>query len=201
MKRKLLIVGISMAILATALTLNYAYAIRYGDRRGWNGMRTGTTGNDGHGFGMMHGGMMGYGGRWATDGNWNPSYDYSYRGCPMAGAGMMGPGGYGMGSMMGSWLYEAEPAEVEGAVVKVRWASIELDADGESVEVYGPPWFWHLIDVEAGDTLTVKGVLVNTLNWFEERWHGELIPYEITINGKTYGDANLGIPIWMQRGA
>ncbi|MEM3151027.1 MAG: hypothetical protein QXK15_00455 [Candidatus Bathyarchaeia archaeon] len=98
--------------------------------------------------------------------------------------------------MMEGW-YKETLREVRGVVEKVKQMEIELDVDGEEVEVHGPPWFWQRIGIKEGDTVTVKGVFVSMMEQ-GKGWHEELIPFELRINGVTYGDASKGIPVWMQ---
>lgn len=98
--------------------------------------------------------------------------------------------------MMEGW-YKGTLREVRGTVEKVEQMEIELDVDGEEVEVHGPPRFWQRIGIKEGDTVTVKGVFVSMMEQ-GKGWHEELIPFELRINGVTYGDASKGIPVWMQ---
>jgi hypothetical protein len=69
--------------------------------------------------------------------------------------------------------------------------------DGDEIELHGPPWFWQRLGIREGDGVTAKGVLVSMMEP-GEGWHEALIPFELIVNGKTYGDASKGIPIWMQ---
>ncbi len=107
----------------------------------------------------------------------------------MMGSGMMGP-------MMGRWNY-SELEQVSGTVEKIEWMEIELEVEGEEVEVHGSPWFWQRIGIKEGDAITVKGIFVSMMQP-GEGWHEELIPFELTVNGETYGDVGEGIPVWMQ---
>jgi len=73
-----------------------------------------------------------------------------------------------------------------------------LEIDGEEVEVHGPPWFWQRIRIKEDDAVTAKGVRVSMMEP-GKGWHEELIPFELTINGRTYGNASVGISVWMQK--
>lgn len=42
-----------------------------------------------------------------------------------------------------------------------------------------------------------KGVFVSMMEP-GKGWHEGFIPFELTINGRTYGNASIGIPVWMQ---
>lgn len=101
-----------------------------------------------------------------------------------------------MGPMMGRWNYN-ELKEVSGTVEKMERMEIELKVDGEEVEVHGPLWFWQSIGIKEGDAVTAKGVFVSMMEP-GEGWHEGLIPFELTVNGETYGNAGKGIPVWMQ---
>ncbi|GEM_PF-3345230 len=87
--------------------------------------------------------------------------------------------------------------EVKGMVEEVEWMEIKLDVNEEEIEVHGPPWFWQRIGIKEGDVITVKGAFIYMMEPMGS-WHQELIPFELTINDKTYGEASKGIPIWMQ---
>lgn len=113
---------------------------------------------------------------------------WSYSTSPNA----MGP----MGSMMGRWNY-SELEQVRGIVEKIEWMEIELEVNGEEVEVHGPPWFWQRIGIKEGDAVTTEGVFVSMMQP-GEGWHEGLIPFELTVNGEIYGNASKGIPVWMQ---
>ncbi|MFQ6076021.1 MAG: hypothetical protein ACE5Z5_07805 [Candidatus Bathyarchaeia archaeon] len=120
---------------------------------------------------------------------------WSYSTWPSTMGPMMGRGMMPM-SMMGGWNY-GELEEVDGTVEKIEWMEIELEVDGEEVEVHGPPWFWQTIGIKEGDSVSAKGVFVSMMEP-GEGWHKGLIPLELKINGKTYGNASSGIPVWMQ---
>ncbi len=45
--------------------------------------------------------------------------------------------------------------------------------------------------------LIAKGIFVFMMKQ-GEGWHEELIPFELTVNGKTYGNTSKRIPVWMQ---
>jgi len=87
--------------------------------------------------------------------------------------------------------------EVNGTVEEVGRMEIELEADGKEIEVHGPSWFWQKIGIREGDVVTVKGVFISMMD-MGKSWHEELLPFELTVNGKTYGNASSRIPIWMQ---
>ncbi len=100
-----------------------------------------------------------------------------------------------MGSMMG-WRYG--PLDVvSGTVLETGMMEIELDSNGKKIEVHAPYWFWQLIGIKVGDTVTVKGARVFMMG-HGEGWHEELIPFELTVNGKTFGETNSRLPVWMQ---
>jgi len=109
---------------------------------------------------------------------------------PMMGRGMMPT------PMRGGWNYR-ELKEVRGTVEKIGWMEIELEVEGEEVEVHGPPWFWQRVGIKERNEVTVKGVLVSMMEPGKGQ-HEELIPFELTINGRTYGNASVRIPVWMQ---
>jgi hypothetical protein len=88
--------------------------------------------------------------------------------------------------------------EVTGTLEETHWSYIALDVDGEVVNVYGPVWFWHIINPTTGDNVEVVGKIVSTINWYGET-HTEITPFELTIDGITFGNAILGIPVWDQR--
>lgn len=88
--------------------------------------------------------------------------------------------------------------ELRGTVEKIEWMEIELEVDGEEIEVHGPFWFWQGIEIELGDTIVAKGAFVSMMEP-GEGWHQALIPFELTIDGETYGSVDEGIPVWMQR--
>jgi len=100
------------------------------------------------------------------------------------------------GPMVGRWNY-GEMVEISGTVDKTEWMEIELKVDGEEVEVHGPPWFWQRIGIKEGDAVSVKGIFVSMMDSGEGR-HEELIPFELTANSETYGNASKEIPVWMQ---
>jgi len=84
--------------------------------------------------------------------------------------------------------------EVNGTVEEVGRMEIELEADGKEIEVRGPFWFWQKIGIKEGDAVVAKGVLVSMMD-MGKSWHEELLPFELTVNGKTYGNASSRIPI------
>lgn len=88
--------------------------------------------------------------------------------------------------------------EVSGILEETHWSYIVLDVDGDALEVYGPSWFWHIINPRTGSSVEVIGELVSTINWYGET-HVEITPFELTIEDVTYGNADLGIPVWNQR--
>ena len=107
------------------------------------------------------------------------------------------------GSMMGGNMpmmgqsYQAPLKTVNGTVATVESMEIELNTSTADVEVHGPYWFWQALGVKEGDTVTAKGVFISMMDQ-GAGWHEELMPFEVAVNGKTYGDANLRIPVWMQ---
>jgi hypothetical protein len=120
--------------------------------------------------------------------------------------GCMGGGGYRGGSYRGGMGYYPNGAasgyvdfvEVTGTLEETHWSYIVLNVDGEALDIYGPSWFWHIINPATGDNVEVIGEVVSMTNWYGET-HTEIMPFELTINGITYGNANLGIPVWNQR--
>jgi len=102
-----------------------------------------------------------------------------------------------MHPMMGGWRSSGELKEVEGIVEKIEWMGLELEVDGKEVEVHGPSWFWQQIKVKEGDEVTAKGVFTVIME-HGKGWHQELVPFELRVNGETYGDVKRGIPVWMQ---
>lgn len=118
----------------------------------------------------------------------------------MGGMGRMGPGMMGPGMMGGhpSTTQESDIVTVIGSVEKTEvemgmmWEMELILRDGSEVEVISPLWFLQEIGVEAGDVVTVKGVPTFVMG------HEHLMPYEITINDKTYGKADAEMPVWMQ---
>jgi hypothetical protein len=101
-----------------------------------------------------------------------------------------------IGPMMRGWNYRGLK-EVSGAVEKIEFMEVELVVNGEEVELHGPPWFWQRLGIKEGNVVTAKGVLVSMMEP-GKGWHQEFIPFELKVNGKTYGDASKGIPVWMQ---
>jgi len=73
---------------------------------------------------------------------------------------------------------------------------IELKTNRGEVEIHGPYWYWEKIQIKHGDEVTAKGTHVQVMK--PGGRHQELVPYELTINGKTYGDAATETPVWMQ---
>ncbi len=104
------------------------------------------------------------------------------------------------GSMMKNMalgLNQSQLKDVSGTVENIGWMQIELEDGQGEIEVHGPSWFWKAIGVKEGDYVWAKGVFAYMMEP-EEGWHEEFIPYELTVNGRIYGDAGRGIPIWMQ---
>jgi len=100
------------------------------------------------------------------------------------------------GPMMGGWNHGALK-EVSGTVEKTVRMEIELKVDGKEVEVHGPYWFWQRIGIKEGDTVAAKGVFVSMMEP-RQGWHEELVPFQLMVNGETYGNASTRIPVWMQ---
>jgi len=100
------------------------------------------------------------------------------------------------GSMMGRWG-SGKLETVNGTVEKIEWMEIELEVNGKEVEVHGPLWFWQSIGIKEDDLVTAKGMFASMMQP-GEGWHEEFIPFELTINGKTYGGVNKRVPVWMQ---
>ncbi len=136
--------------------------------------------------------------------NQRDGYSYGYGG--YGHGGCMGRGGYRGGSYGSGMGYSPNAAsrgyvdfvEVSGTLEETHWSYIVLNVDGGTLDVYGPAWFWHIINPATGSNVEVTGELVSTINWYGET-HVEITPFELTIDGVTYGDANLGIPMWNQR--
>jgi len=101
-----------------------------------------------------------------------------------------------MGPMMRGPIYW-ELKEVSGTVEDIKWMEIELRVDGQEVEIHGPSSFWERIAVKEGDTVTAKGVFISMMGHWEG-WHQDFVPLELTVNGRTYGNATEGVPVWMQ---
>lgn len=123
---------------------------------------------------------------------------YGYGGC--RGGGRMG-GSYGRGMdyyPSGVSNGYVDFVEVTGTLEETHWSYIVLDVDGEALDVCAPAWFWNIIAPTEGSNVEVVGHLVSTTNYYGET-HVELTPFELTIDGVTYGDADLGIPVWNQR--
>jgi hypothetical protein len=126
---------------------------------------------------------------------------YSYN---QGGGYSYGYGGYGYGGCMGggasarSGIYGGGMGYSPNGVVETHWSYILLDVDGEAIDVYGPSWFWHIINPATGSNVEVIGELVSIINWYGET-QTEITPFELTIEDITYGNGNLGIPIWNQR--
>jgi len=102
----------------------------------------------------------------------------------------------GVMSMMGR-LNQGTLTDVNGTVEKVERISVELWSYGREVEVHGPYWFWQEIGIKEGDVVTAKGMFVSMMEP-NEGWHEELVPFELSVNGRTYGNVNNRIPVWMQ---
>jgi len=98
--------------------------------------------------------------------------------------------------MTGRWSYD-ELKEISGTVQSIGWMEVDLKADQKEVEMHGPYWFWENIGIGEGDTVTAKGVFIAMMER-GEGWHEGFIPFELTVNGRTYGDAGNRIPIWLQ---
>lgn len=154
-------------------------------------------------------------GRWTSSGiqassqrgsysyNQGGSYGYGFGGCMGGGAWgtPVGRGTYGGGmgySPSGTSRGYVDFVEVSGILEETHWSYIVLDVDGDALEVYGPSWFWHIINPRTGSSVEVIGELVSTINWYGET-HVEITPFELTIEDVTYGNADLGIPVWNQR--
>jgi len=101
-----------------------------------------------------------------------------------------------MGPMMGGWS-RGELEEASGKVETVKWSEIELKEDGKEFDMHGPLWFWQGIEIKEGDAVTAKGVFVAMMG-HGEGWHQDFVPFELTVNGRTYGNATEGVPVWMQ---
>lgn len=101
-----------------------------------------------------------------------------------------------MGHMMGR-LNSGEVRELSGTVKKIEWMVIEVDVEGEEVEVHGPSWFWQAIGIKVGDTIIAEGGSVLMMEP-GEGWHEAFIPFELMVDGETYGNVNEGMPVWMQ---
>jgi hypothetical protein len=183
--KKLLVSAlIAAAVVIVASTVVLAMNPSMG---GWNYSASPTNQQSSYSYNQGGGYSYGYGG------------GYGYGGC-------MGGGGYRGGSYGGGMGYYPNGAasgyvdfvEVTGTLEETHWSYIVLDVDGEAFNVYGPSWFWHIINPDTGSTVEVVGEIVSTTNWYGET-HTEITPFELTINGITYGNANLGIPVWNQR--
>jgi len=98
--------------------------------------------------------------------------------------------------MMGR-LNAGEVRELSGTVKKIEWMEIEVDVEGEEVEAHGPSWFWQAIGIKVGDTIIAEGGSVLMMEP-GEGWHEAFIPFELMVDGETYGNVNEGMPVWMQ---
>jgi len=134
--------------------------------------------------------------------NQRSRYDYEYGGYNYGGC--MG-GGYRRGSYGPATGYASNGAvmdydfvEVSGILDETHWSYIVLDVEGKSLQVHGPAWFWNIINPETGSDVEVVGVLVWSINRYGETFE-ELTPFQLTIDETTYGDADLGMPVWHQR--
>jgi len=130
---------------------------------------------------MIAAGLLGLAFALSTSVGWNNSY-----------YGMMG----GNMPMMGQW-YQGPLNNVNGTVTKVESMEIELNTSSTNVDVHGPYWFWQEIGLKEGDAITASGVYTAMMDQGAE-WHQEFMPFQLTLNGKTYGDASVRIPVWMQ---
>jgi len=74
---------------------------------------------------------------------------------------------------------------------------IELELDGKEVEVHGVGWCWQRVGIRESDMVTARGVFVSMIE-MPEGCREELILFEQTIEGRTYGNAREGIPVWIQ---
>jgi hypothetical protein len=117
---------------------------------------------------------------------------WSYRTWPFAKGQMW----RGVIPIMGVMSY-GELEEVSGTVKEVKWMEVELEVDGEEVDLYAPPWFWREIGIKEGDEVEAEGIMISMTHPMEGK-HKGLVPFEITVNGKKYGDTSEGLPVWMQ---
>lgn len=191
---------VSALIAATVVIVASAIAVAAPHMGGWNSPTVPANGVQGP-YGWNSRGGYGYGGGGYMGGS-------GYRG--FGGMGCMG--GQGWFSPSGSWSGRGglnypsggmprgyiDFIEVSGTVLEVHWSYIVLNVEGEALDVCGPAWFWHIINPTTGSNVEAKGDVVSTINWYGET-HTELTPFELTIDGITYGNANLGIPVWNQR--
>ncbi len=107
------------------------------------------------------------------------------------GMGMMGARNGGMGGcpMMGFANQEVET--ISGTVAEIEWHEVVLSTAAGEAEIHMPPWFASDLGIKEGDSITAKGVYV--------KMHGdEFVPFEITVNGKTYGSVDEKTAVWMQ---
>jgi hypothetical protein len=86
---------------------------------------------------------------------------------------------------------------ITGTVETLELMELQLLVNGEAVEVHGPAWVWNTIGIREDDLLTVKGVYI-TMTERGEGAHEGWLPYELTVNAVTYGNADTGLPIWLQ---
>jgi hypothetical protein len=92
---------------------------------------------------------------------------------------------------------ESDVRAITGTVETLELMELQLLVDGETVEVHGPAWVWNTLGIREDDLLTVKGVYV-TMTERGEGVHEGWFPFELTINETTYGNAESGLPIWLQ---
>ncbi len=107
---------------------------------------------------------------------------YGGFGYPMMGYGM----GYGYGGdEVPAQQVEREMVDVSGTVSAVYSMAVVLE-DGRYIIL--PWWFAANLGIKTGDTITIRG--------FE--YGNTVVPVYIEANGKTAGDENSEIPVWIQ---
>ncbi len=81
---------------------------------------------------------------------------------------------------------------ITGIVSEIEMHKIVLTSSETESEIHIPPWFVQNLEIKEGDSVTAKGYII--------QMHGdeELIPFELTINGKTFGSVEEKNPVWMQ---
>ncbi len=122
---------------------------------------------------------MGFGYSYGMPGMMN-GYGFGY---PMMGYGM----GYGNDGDERQYAPQVkkEITEVSGKVSAVYPMAVVLE-DGKYITM--PWWFAANLGLKTGDDITVKGFASNNI----------ITPVYIEANGKTFGDENSEIPVWMQ---
>jgi hypothetical protein len=100
-----------------------------------------------------------------------------------------GADGYGTTGVQGCRMAGFQGAEIEsvsGTVSDIGLHETELSGG----DLHIPYWFAEEIGLKKGDFVTAAGVYAYM--------HDELVPFEMAVNGKTYGSSENRIPVWRQ---